>query len=389
MQRSRASRIVPWLLLAVVALIVYVSLYPFDFTSTAVGGGLIEAVHALSWARAGRGDQVSNILLYIPFGFCAFLWLERFCPRAGAMALTLLGGFLLSFGIEVAQGYLPARVPSFLDLALNVAGTLVGAIAGAVWHSLGGFVYLPATVRTGGVPAIAVVVTWLAWRLVPFVPRFDLAKLKAALAPLARPDVDVALMGRYLLAWLVVAQAIFGLAHRQRGLDWLLGLIATVLLARLLIDTQTFVPAELLALLLLLPGLVLLNGLRHLPRVLFLVAGLTLTLTWVELAPHLPLDTPRAFDLWPFLGWMAAGLPTDPAWLLEHIFLYAALGWLLRELGLGPTPGAVAVLAIVLMIEFADMWQADGSPGITRPALATATLLIIRLLSDQQPRRPA
>jgi hypothetical protein len=63
MQRSRASRIVPWLLLAVVALIVYGSLYPFDFTSTAVGGGLIEAVHALSWARAGRGDQVSNILL--------------------------------------------------------------------------------------------------------------------------------------------------------------------------------------------------------------------------------------------------------------------------------------------------------------------------------------
>ncbi|HSN70604.1 MAG TPA: hypothetical protein VLT59_03810, partial [Steroidobacteraceae bacterium] len=66
----------PWLLVAVVALIVYGSLYPFNFKPDAIEGGILQALGALSWARAGWGDRVSNLFLYLPFGFCAFLLLE-------------------------------------------------------------------------------------------------------------------------------------------------------------------------------------------------------------------------------------------------------------------------------------------------------------------------
>ena len=65
---SRANSDAPLLLAVVVALIVYVSLYPFRFVVD--GPTLFEAFDRLSWARAGRGEMLNNVLLYLPFGFC-------------------------------------------------------------------------------------------------------------------------------------------------------------------------------------------------------------------------------------------------------------------------------------------------------------------------------
>ena len=372
MRRFRTSRVVPWLLLAVVALIVYGSLYPFNFQQSEVSaGGLFEAIRSLSWARAGRGDRVSNLLLYVPFGFSAFLLLEARTSQARAGLLAVVAGTLLSLVIEVAQFFASPRVPSLMDLSLNAAGTLAGTIAGVAWRSLGGFVYVPAGVRRSGGAAVAVVVAWMALRLAPFRLEVDLAKLKSALAPLVHPHLDLLAAAGFLIAWLVVAQALFAVAGRDRGLDTLLGLIATVLVASLLIATQAFVPAELLALVLLLPGLVLLNGMRQEPRTALLAGAVALVLAWHELAPLEFTAVPTTFDFWPFLGWIAAGFPLDLHWLLTRVFLYAALLWLLRELGFGPVAAVGGLVAAVSGLELATMWQSDGTPSLTRPVLAT------------------
>ncbi len=67
---------IPWLTAAVIALIAYGSLYPFNFKPDAQSG-LVAALSQLSWARAGRGDRISNVLLYLPLGFCLYLWLNE------------------------------------------------------------------------------------------------------------------------------------------------------------------------------------------------------------------------------------------------------------------------------------------------------------------------
>ena len=79
---GRSSHFAAPLLLAVITgLIVYVSLYPFRFELD--GPSLREALHALSWQRAGRGDMLNNLLLYVPFVFCVALVIE---PRSGRTA---------------------------------------------------------------------------------------------------------------------------------------------------------------------------------------------------------------------------------------------------------------------------------------------------------------
>ena len=132
-----------WLLLVVLALIVYGSLYPFNFKADAIEGGVLEAFRQLSWARAGRGDRIANVLLYLPLGFCLFLWLGlRWHRIPSILAATALGS-LLSLSIEIAQVYISTRVPSLNDLTLNAVGTLVGATAGLAWGGLSRLMHLP------------------------------------------------------------------------------------------------------------------------------------------------------------------------------------------------------------------------------------------------------
>lgn len=118
------------------ALIVYASLYPFT-------GWRDVGVAPWAYLRAPlpqywtRFDVVSNLLGYAPLGF--LLALVLLPGRRGWLALLLatLGGAALSFTMEALQMYLPLRVPSNVDLALNAAGTLLGALAAAVLNWLG------------------------------------------------------------------------------------------------------------------------------------------------------------------------------------------------------------------------------------------------------------
>ena len=143
MAGMHSRSVILWLLLVVLALIVYGSLYPFNFKADAIQGGVLEALHQLSWVRAGRGDRISNVLLYLPLGFCLFLWLETRWHRAPSMVFATALGTLLSLSIEIAQVYISARVSSLTDVTLNAAGTLLGVTAGLAWGGLTRLMHLP------------------------------------------------------------------------------------------------------------------------------------------------------------------------------------------------------------------------------------------------------
>lgn len=379
--------IILWLLIVVLALIAYGSLYPFNFKADAIEGGVLEAFRQLSWARAGRGDRISNVLLYLPLGFCLFLWLELRLGRLPSMLVAMTLGTLLSLSIEIAQVYVSTRVPSLADLALNALGTLLGATAGLAWGGLSRLMHLPARaeqpMRDPG--AALLLGLWLAWRFAPFVPQLDLVKLKSALRPLFSPQFDPVTVFSYLAFWLVVNQAIAAVVSRSRRLEALLLVIATVLVGRLLVANQTFVPGELLALLLLLPMIVLMHRLRPRPRRAALVLAVTAVLIIDGLAPFDFTPPMGRFDLWPFLGWFELGLPgaiqsIDWVELFGKLFLYGALLWVIKEWGASIGFAAVALTATVLVIEVLQAWLPQHSASITDPLLALATGLAFRSL---------
>jgi len=123
------------LALAYAALIVYASLYPFSGWRDQG----IEPWAFLSspWPRYWTGfDLTANTLGYAPLGFLLALAVLRRSregrPAAGngrAIAVATAAAGALAMAMEAAQTYLPARVPSNVDLALNALGAMAGAIA--------------------------------------------------------------------------------------------------------------------------------------------------------------------------------------------------------------------------------------------------------------------
>lgn len=137
MNRRQSSA--TWLMLAHIGLVVYASLYPFWPWRWPPGMGL-PWLFGLPWPqRFWSFDIEANLLGYMPLGLLGFAAAIRSGRglRAGVL-LGLLPGPCLSFVMESLQFFLPGRVPSLSDWALNTAGSTLGLGLGLLLDSLGG-----------------------------------------------------------------------------------------------------------------------------------------------------------------------------------------------------------------------------------------------------------
>jgi len=346
--RGRSHFAAPLLLASIVALILYVSLYPFRFDAD--GPSVAAALRELTWARASRGDMLNNVLLYLPLGFCIALAVEPRLGRLAGIATGLVGGALLSLAMEITQASIATRVSSLTDLSLNVAGALVGAVGGSAWHALGARMTPQANPQgRSAAIALAILVLWLLARLWPIVPDLSLGQFKRAVRPLFSPELAWPELAAYFVGWLVVAQAVFHLARRQRSVDSFLIVIAVVLVGRTLTVGNELEVAELAALALLLPVLVLISRVEDRGRAALLVAALGTWLAGIALLPALGGAVPSEIEV-AGAAELLARTPPPPPQLAGKGFSYLALAWLLTGAGLYPHVAAGVTVLLVLLL---------------------------------------
>jgi glycopeptide antibiotics resistance protein len=363
---SRSHFAAPLLLAVVTGLIFYVSLYPFRFVVD--GPSLLEALRVLTWARASRGDMFNNLLLYVPFGFCVALLIE---PRWGRVA-GLIGGSLvgasLSLGLELLQASFAPRVSSLTDLSLNAAGSFIGAVLGSGFHALGNRMTPQSTVqgRSKNV-AFAILVLWLVERLWPLIPDPGLRQLKLAVRPLLTPQMQGLELAGYFVGWLVIAQAVFHVAKRQRAVDFFLIVIATVLVGRTFIAGNTLVAAEIAAIALLLPVLVLLSRLGDGGRAVVVALLLGTWLAWAAVRPLVDGQVEMP-SLPAFKDLLMRNVPAPPL-LANKAFSYMSLAWLLTGAGLVPHVAAGMTVLFVLLLVMLQL-------GAAAPVFGWVDLLI-------------
>ena len=222
---------------------------------------------------------------------------------------------------------------------------------------------------------------WFLWRLAPFIPELDLAKLKASLRPLFSQHFHALMVCTYLICWLAVNQLIAALVSRARRLEALLATIAIVLVSRLLLARATFVPDELLALLLLLPMVLLTHRLTPQPRRAILTAGLFALLMVDSFAPFDFAPVPQSFDWWPFKVWwtQASGDVFDAidwARLFRRLFLFGVLLWALKDRGWTSRFAGASVFLLSVVIAIVHCWQTDQAASISEPLLVGALVFM-------------
>jgi len=119
-----------------IALVIYASLYPFsEWRDQGMAPwAFLTAPLPKYWTGF---DVAINVAGYAPLGFLLALSALRSRRVVHGVLIATLAGALLSLLMEALQVYLPARVPSNVDLVLNVLGAWVGASIAAFLERLG------------------------------------------------------------------------------------------------------------------------------------------------------------------------------------------------------------------------------------------------------------
>lgn len=149
--QASGPRLAWFVALAYLLLILYASLAPFAGWRAPAGDPL--AFLTAPWPRYWTAfDLTINAVAYLPLGLLLALALINYLPRDAALLGATLAGGAVSLGLEFAQGYLPGRISSNLDFAMNLTGAFLGAMI---------------AVRTGSLDFVSRRLVWLRSRFRP------------------------------------------------------------------------------------------------------------------------------------------------------------------------------------------------------------------------------
>jgi VanZ family protein len=373
---------------AIVAVIVYGSLYPFEFRVPANAVGPLSTFLATWNERPGRGDFLANILLYLPLGFFFLLGLGHGSRTARRLALVVLSGAVLSLTMELTQYYDDGRVTSATDFYSNTLGTFLGCLAALAF---GGSFRVPfiGDVSARPVPAM-LVLAWLSYRLYPYVPTIDLHKYWSALKPVVlTPSLSPYDLFRQTAIFLALNALIEAVVRQRRsayvGLLFAIG----VMIARIMVVEGELRLAELAGAGL---GLAIWLVLLQLPqRIQMGTAGAILCVYVIalRLEPFHFQATAHAFNLVPFFGFMQGSLVVDTLSFLEKFFLYGTTVYLLSVAYGRRLPVAIFVAAVLLATSWAETWLPGRSAEITDALMALIIALIFALMPPEGEAAPS
>lgn len=355
------------LFVVVTALIAYGSLYPFNFApwdSATDGFGSL-----LSFSTAGPGlpDKLQNLLLFLPLGLIGMQLMSG--PGTVLRVLVLfLFAFNLSFGLQVAQLWVPGRVPSGADTVLNLIGFAAGGALGLLPRAR----RLRGSVAVDGRPPVPLLLAlaWMLYQWAPFVPSLDPEFLYGQFRALVlRPRLSPVWTFQGVVTWLVIFHLLRGTAAPRLPEHYFPLLALIVVGGGLLISGNTAKADRVLGALLALPLWLLLRQ-RQRPR---LLAGLMLLLIGaIQLTPFELRAFPVGFSWVPFSGALGGNMLINVLATAKKLILYGSCIWLCAEAGLRLRTATALVAALLLLSEFLQTCLRSGTPEVTDALLALA-----------------
>jgi VanZ family protein len=369
------------LLLLVVALIVYGSLYPWHFNFDRSGTNPLEVLlHA--WPRGidrfALRDVATNMLLYFPLGMAAFVAAARRHGRLVAFDAALLIALGLSASMEMLQIYDPGRTCSLFDVLCNVSGAAAGAVAALVFRP-----ELESLARRQpghhGPAGLLLVAFWASYQLYPFFPLLSQTKLRASLELLAGiASFSAVEVWANAAWWLAAALAMEAFLDRMRP-GWLLAAMAC-LPVRLFLAERSLTLSEALGAALALLFWTLLPERKRLRVGVFLLASATVLR---ELSPFRFAETPHPFSWIPFAATFESSRQFAAVVVLRKAFEYGALVWLFRTQGISYARAAVAVAGSLAVLEAIQRYLPGRTPEITDSVLTLLMALVLWRLSSR------
>lgn len=370
-----------FVLLLVVLVILYGSLFPFEFQRRSYPGGPLFYLLSTWHVWDSRGDLLANILLYMPFGFFAVMAFPLRFRTPPKLLLAIIAGVLLSGGVEMAQFNDVGRVTSMGDVYANAIGAALGALVGVL---LDGSWRWPFVGELAANPAEALLLTmFFAYRLFPYVPVIDLHKYWHAIRPmLLTPSMPPEEFLRYLVTWLFIAALVDALYGWRRflflfpllcGLEFA-GKVVIVGAELKLNDLLSAAAAWVIWILLL----------RRRSGKFVLLASIFAAMIAIDrLQPFRFEVAPHAFGWVPFGSFMRGSIAVDIQAFCQKFYEYGGLIWLLNRGGMSLRAGTFLTASLLLATSFAERWLPGRSAEITDAIMALILGGMFTVLRDR------
>jgi len=366
------------ILLAVTALLIYGSLYPWHFHAPQTPGGPLEAL-LHSWQiplnRYILRDMALNIAIYVPFGAAAYLWLSSRAILT-RLAGPILLAFALSVTIELLQFYDAHRFTSLVDVATNVVGAVLGILLA-----------LPVARTRRNAPAIRIrqpgalllLCCFTGAILFPLIPDLSRTHLAGKLASFSAGSFAPVSFFSLYVGWLVAARLL--LALLEQGSEQLVfPLLGFLLPARFLIaDLNAPWPYWASFIAGWLTWAACFAGSRRRNVALALLTSASVAAT--GLAPLHFAAQQSYFEWVPFRALFSTQWGTGFTVFLQKAFLYGSAIWLLRESGVGLRRAAVYVALGLAVIEAVQLYLPNHASESTDPLLALLLAWVLHRLA--------
>jgi len=370
----------------VLAIILYGSLYPFQFHSNPEANGSLRVLFQTWHAPIHRGDFLANLLLYFPFGFFSAQALREL-PKLLRIALVTCGGLALSVSMELAQFYDAGRVSALPDVYADISGAFSGAAVAAILFRKQPIWRSDTIIRR---PFILLLLSCsLGYRLFPYVPTIDLHKYWTAVRPLVlSPTLQPLDLYEHTVTWLVLAmllEALLGVAKSRKAIVLL---TVIVLFAKVLIVDAVLSPAEVVG-----GGLAVLAWNAFLSRsrirTPILAASFALVVIVQALEPfefHVPA---RSFGWIPFRSFMQGSVEVNIRSFLEKSFTYGALVWLTARAGCKWIFAVGLSGGLVLSLRLIEVFLPGRSAEITDLIMLLILAAAMKLMGEDAVHSPS
>ena len=350
-----------------VFLILYGSLYPFDFSLNALSSNAVERF-AYEWSLfSSRGDQLGNIALFAPYGFLGILCLGGRRNRIPAILAVTVFGLVVALWLQVMQLLLPSRDAAIGDVAWNFAGIAIGMLF--AWPKRVREAILQQPVGQSQLTVILFSGCWLIVELAPFVPSIDLQSFKNSLKPLFQ-DASFSILAflRAVAAWTTIGYLALRALSPATALP-LFGLtMCGTLLAKIVIVDNAVTLADVAAIAVAFFGALGLQklGPRRSVFLLWFIAGYLIVAGLSPFGFHSAQD----FHWLPFAGSLSGSMLLNLKALAAKVFFIGALLYVAVDCGFRLKPVVISLAAGLLVLEIAQIWVGSHTPEITDPVLA-------------------
>lgn len=353
------------ILIVLVLLITYGSLYPGNFSHAAPDA--FEQFFANTLWVTSIGDLLGNIALFLPLGINGG-WVMYTRYRITHLLLWLAIGFVFALTLQILQIWLPTRSATLADVLWNMIGLLSGIGTGFIVrqflssHSLSRLSLL----KTGTIIPFVILLLWISSELLPLVPSLDWQKFKDALKSLQETSFSFPYFWFHAASFITIGSILSLQIHKPAV--WLISILLLVLAGKIIVvnqfldlSTSTGLLAGCLA------SILLLQANHHIRAT---TAFWLLLSAWsLHALTPFSFTSGGTFNLIPFTTMLEGSMLDNTTGLVRSLYIYSALLWLGSQTGGNFRGVAMALGFWSIIIELIQMGLLGRNADITEPLL--------------------